>query len=59
MESLNDEGDKAPTRHLFPSNENSSVRNGLYLIEVLAKECPWKTPEQPRLLLRLLAALQN
>lgn len=42
MGSLNNGGDTAPTRHLLPSTENSSDRNGLH-VELLAKEGPWKT----------------
>lgn len=38
MESSNNHGDKAPIRPLLPPNKTSSAKNGLYLIELLAKE---------------------
>lgn len=41
MKSPNKRGDSDPTRHL-PSP--SKTRNGLQLIEMLAKEAPWKPP---------------
>lgn len=45
MKSSNNGGDNALTRHLLSSNEMSSARNGLYLIELLAKGTTWKTPD--------------
>lgn len=30
------------SKHPLPPNETSSVSNGLYIIELLAKETPWK-----------------
>lgn len=37
MESPNNGETMPQTRHLLPSNETSSVRSGLHLIELLAK----------------------
>lgn len=42
MESPNNKRDKAPTRHLPSPNETSSARNGLNLLELLAKRASWK-----------------
>ena len=43
MEPPNIEGeDKSPTRPLSPLCETSNTRNGLYLIELLARGAPWK-----------------
>lgn len=56
MESPNNEGDKGPTRLLLPPNEIFSAKNELYLIELLAKWSPMKTPKQLGLLPRLLTS---
>ena len=37
MESPNNRGDRAPTRHLLPPNETFRAWNELHLIELLAK----------------------
>lgn len=47
MESPNNTRDNVTTRHLLPPCETSSARNGLHLIELLAKGTPWKLPNIP------------
>lgn len=44
IESSNNGGDNIPTRHLMPTSENYSARNGLHLVELLAKWAPCKPP---------------
>lgn len=44
MESAYNREDDAPTRHIIPPNKSSSDRNGLYLVESLAKGVPWNSP---------------
>lgn len=39
MDSGNNEGDNAPTRHLKPSRKTSNAKNRLHFIEYLAKWC--------------------
>lgn len=42
MKSLNNRGDRAPTRYFASPNEGSSIRNQLHLIELLAKRISWQ-----------------
>lgn len=42
MASPNNRGDNVPTRHFIPPSKTCSDRNGLYLVESLAKGAPWK-----------------
>lgn len=52
--------DSTSTRHLLPVNKTSSVRNGLQIIESLAKGSPKDFLfKYYRLLPRLLVTLQN
>jgi hypothetical protein len=46
MKSPNNGRVRAPTAHLLSPNEASSIRNGLYLIELLAKGVPWEPPSK-------------
>lgn len=43
MESSNNSRDNVPTRHLILSSQTSSVRNALYLVELLAKGLRWNS----------------
>lgn len=48
MASPHSEGDNAPTRYLIAKSQTSSDRNGLHLVEMLAKGIPW-TPPSPNI----------
>lgn len=57
MESSNNSEDKAPIRPLLLSSKTSSAKNGLHLIELLAKKKTMETPKQLRLWPSILVAL--
>lgn len=44
MESPYNGGDNTPTTHFMPPSKASSARNGLHLVESLAKGVPQKLP---------------
>jgi hypothetical protein len=48
MESSNNRRDRAPTGYLLSSNEASSTRDGLHLIESLAKGVSLETPNKAK-----------
>lgn len=59
MESPHNGGDSALARYLMPLSKTFSTRNGLQLVDFLAKETPWETPSYNRLLPSLLVSLYN
>lgn len=59
MESPHNGADSALARYLMPLSKTFSTRNGLQLVDFLAKEAPWKTPSYSRLLPKQLVSLYN
>lgn len=56
VESPKSGGENVPTRHLLPANETFSNRNGLCVIEILAKRDNIEISEQCRLLPQQLSS---